>query len=1225
MSRTRLCGFLFSGALLLWSLDVPAVEDVPPGIRVAGVLRNAAGEPVTGTIRVTFRIYANASCTPYNEAVADYDNQCLWWVGLPQDMQVVQGAFTASVPSTLDLALNPTLNWEAWFINNSASPYLGIEAAGRILQPRNAITSKGFAIQSRHAEEADVAFDLACDGCVNGTQGTIAAGAISNRHVKTDAAIAATKLAGVALAGHGHTGYLLANPALSQSASVDLARTVTASDFVDQANLNYYVDPYPPVGTTSAHLRGTVLLGQNPVASPPADALLSVGTTGQFQVSTLGQVTIAGLPYTWPLTAGVSGQFLSNDGFGTLSWADPVPAAGTGFVTRFAPNVLVTREVVGTTGQIAVADGLGQAADPRISLVSNPYFPGTGALGLPSGTELQRPQSGISTGTLRFNTDRSALEYWEGSKWMSVAMDTDILNAMPVGTIMAFAGSIPPSTWLVCDGSIMPRNITVDGVSQPDPLFAVIGTAWGAPTSGTFNIPDLRGQFLRGVDTLGDVDLDPAGSTGRNFLNPGGNTGRKVGSFQMSANQDHTHSATPVLAPSQGSLRGMTCEQTGSGAALVPASNLSGSAALAAFFGSDSTLRAGGFLANAAQIPAPTGNVWIQNDQINLSGEAVPVNAAVTWIIRARSCANGACSAACPAGMGDCLDLSDPQNPKPGQDGLCETVLTTDENCGSCGVACTLPNALTSCSTGTCHLASCNNFPATTRHSYGNCDGVESNGCETSLDQLNNCADCLVPCTRLNATPSCSNGLCHIDSCNLGWGNCNSNDPDGCETSLRTITNCVTCGTPCARANASATCAGLQCLTDTCIAPWGNCDAGLPGGDANGCETNLNITPAHCGSCPLSCVSTHATTTGCSAGKCVYSCSAGWADCSSALNDGCEMNIWDYNGTSARTHCGTCTNVCNTAHNTPICPSGSCVPVCDAMWDNCDGDSTNGCEQTLQDIYDPITGALQVSAVANCGGCRTTCSSNHQNPKCVGGQCGRIGACIGLYGDCNGLIADGCETPLTTLTSCGSCYHPCSGLPNTDQHTCADGTCQPATCVNGFGDCNHVVGQASDGCEYNFTSPLVQLPGTYLGSACSDDDTTDWLHGGAWSCPDPGWSTVFPGGSYQSTYTGNKTAYYYAEWRECNDQNILGMYPCSRTIHGHATLVPPPGADYGLYVYDMGGNYVTGANNGAGVQADVDFYAGGSVTYEIRVVFFSGTPCNDHWTLTVLHKNYDHL
>jgi microcystin-dependent protein len=101
-----------------------------------------------------------------------------------------------------------------------------------------------------------------------------------------------------------------------------------------------------------------------------------------------------------------------------------------------------------------------------------------------------------------------------------------------VGGITAFGGSTAPSGWLLCDGSEVSRT-------QYAELFAVVGTNWGAGNgTNTFNLPDLRGQFLRGADNGAGIDPD---AESRFLFYSGGNEGDQVGSFQGHAFQTHAH------------------------------------------------------------------------------------------------------------------------------------------------------------------------------------------------------------------------------------------------------------------------------------------------------------------------------------------------------------------------------------------------------------------------------------------------------------------------------------------------------------------------------------------------------------------------------------------------------------------------------------------------------------------------------------------------------------
>ncbi len=108
-------------------------------------------------------------------------------------------------------------------------------------------------------------------------------------------------------------------------------------------------------------------------------------------------------------------------------------------------------------------------------------------------------------------------------------------NGVPVGAILPFGGSLSnvPDGWLPCNGS----SVLISNYPQ---LYAAIGNAWGH--SGThFNLPDLRGLFLRGVDHGRGQDPDRGG---RGHMKSGGNSGDNVGSYQSYTYQSHSHGAS---------------------------------------------------------------------------------------------------------------------------------------------------------------------------------------------------------------------------------------------------------------------------------------------------------------------------------------------------------------------------------------------------------------------------------------------------------------------------------------------------------------------------------------------------------------------------------------------------------------------------------------------------------------------------------------------------------
>jgi len=94
-------------------------------------------------------------------------------------------------------------------------------------------------------------------------------------------------------------------------------------------------------------------------------------------------------------------------------------------------------------------------------------------------------------------------------------------QAVPTGSVHMMATTTVPSGYLKCNGAAVSRTTYAD-------LFAIVGTAHGAGDgSSTFNVPDLRGEFVRGWDDSRGVD------SGRNF-----------GSSQSDQNAQHNHTAT---------------------------------------------------------------------------------------------------------------------------------------------------------------------------------------------------------------------------------------------------------------------------------------------------------------------------------------------------------------------------------------------------------------------------------------------------------------------------------------------------------------------------------------------------------------------------------------------------------------------------------------------------------------------------------------------------------
>ena len=133
----------------------------------------------------------------------------------------------------------------------------------------------------------------------------------------------------------------------------------------------------------------------------------------------------------------------------------------------------------------------------------------------------------------------------------------------PPGTVQAFAGTVAPEGWLMCDGREVPKTgiySNLWGVLQHS--HGQGGTAQ-APDSNKFRIPDYRGRFLRGVDGPdgSDADRDPDSAAsadngidgGRSPMWFGGNS-EGVGSVQKDEFRSHTHTYTDSTIGGDGRL-----------------------------------------------------------------------------------------------------------------------------------------------------------------------------------------------------------------------------------------------------------------------------------------------------------------------------------------------------------------------------------------------------------------------------------------------------------------------------------------------------------------------------------------------------------------------------------------------------------------------------------------------------------------------------------------------
>lgn len=97
-----------------------------------------------------------------------------------------------------------------------------------------------------------------------------------------------------------------------------------------------------------------------------------------------------------------------------------------------------------------------------------------------------------AAGDLSYLEDTGDVDVYHSGGWRHLGAQ--------VAAIQMLAGGSVPIGWLLCNGQAVSRTTYAA-------LFAVIGTTWGAGNgSTTFNVPDMRGRYPRGVAASGSGD-----------------------------------------------------------------------------------------------------------------------------------------------------------------------------------------------------------------------------------------------------------------------------------------------------------------------------------------------------------------------------------------------------------------------------------------------------------------------------------------------------------------------------------------------------------------------------------------------------------------------------------------------------------------------------------------------------------------------------------------------
>jgi hypothetical protein len=324
--------------------------------------------------------------------------------------------------------------------------------------------------------------------------------------------------------------------------------------------------------------------------------------------------------------------------------------------------------------------------------------------------------------------------------------------------------------------------------------------------------------------------------------------------------------------------------------------------------------------------------------------------------------------------------------------------------------------------------------------------GVPDGGTDLLTDP-SNCGSCGHACATANGTPACVGGSCATGTCNSGYGDCDGNPANGCETTLAGVTYCGTCTTePDCQKVAGFFCNGAQCERKR--APGAGCT------DAKQCQNGF-----------------------CVDGVCCASICSG--ACRSCAVTGHEGTCTSYDAqTDPDSECGAC-RVCN--------GSGVCTSATDGTdpKDSCAQQAASTCGR--DGACDGAGGCRLWGPATVCG--TQTCSGSTRYPS---QSCDGSGTCVPANGvSCAPYTCLGtdCRQSCSLQTDCstgnycgagGACVAKQNlGVDCTDGVQCLSGKCVDGVCCNG--DCDGT-------CE---ACNLAALKGTCSPLANNTDPATE--------------------------------------------------------------------------------------------------------------------------------------
>lgn len=300
------------------------------------------------------------------------------------------------------------------------------------------------------------------------TSAKIADGTIVNADISALAAISHNKLANIS-SGQvllGNASNIPTATALSGDVTINSSGvTVIGSGIIDNAKINAsagIVDSKLATISTAGKVANSATTA---TSANTVNAIVARDASGNFSAGTI--------------TAGLSGNATT-----ATSAATCTGNSSTATTWQTARNLALTGEVTATLSSVN-----GSANVSATATISNNSIT-TAKIADANVTTAKIADANVTTEKIA-DANVTTAKLADGSVTQSKLNSS--VTLVPTGAIMPFAMNSAPSGWLAADGSAINRSVYAT-------LFSAIGTTYGTGDgSTTFNLPDLRGIFVRGA------------------------------------------------------------------------------------------------------------------------------------------------------------------------------------------------------------------------------------------------------------------------------------------------------------------------------------------------------------------------------------------------------------------------------------------------------------------------------------------------------------------------------------------------------------------------------------------------------------------------------------------------------------------------------------------------------------------------------------------------------